>query len=367
MLDMGLSLIVTTQLDMERVAASRISEVVPEGRVEARPMGFKGIVLVWGVEDKYRAAELIERGVPEAERVIVVEREVKADIHEIVGAAEELVRGRINSDETFAVRTTRRGRHKFTSIDVNVAVGDAVRRVTGASVNLSFPDKIVQVEIIGGLAAISVVPGSVELRKMRPGKYPVYKLFRRVSLVQMPYLGPLDACRTMGVRIGREVQTFEVGELVVAFTGYVDALQLKMFLDGLFEGIESRFAIQRKTYGRRARRVPVQIADLYQLVRERSAEHIIVLEPEGEPISKLADELERIFIRSGRRVNILVGSRVGIPRGIYRFADMVVDIAPGITISTDYAAASGLIAIATLLHERALKASQQPSSGDPQG
>jgi len=349
---MRLSIIVTTPLDMERVAASYISELIKCEKVEAKPMGFKGLVLIWNAEDKRAAAKIIEESIPEVERVIVVEEEVEAKLDAIVKAAQELAKGRIGQDETFAVRTNRRGKHEFTSIDVNVAVGDAVRRATGASVNLSFPDKIVQVEIIGKLAAISILPGSVELKKMKPGKHPVYKLFHKVSLVQMPYLGPLDACRTMGVRIGREVQTFEVSELIIAFTGSVDALQLKVFLDGLLEGINSRYEIQRKTYGRRVHRVPVKVADLYQLVRERSNEHIIVFEPEGEPISKLTEQLENIFLKSRKRVNLLVGSRVGIPRGIYRFADLVVDIAPGITISTDYAAASGLIAIATLLHER---------------
>jgi len=47
----------------------------------------------------------------------------------------------------------------------------------------------------------------------------------------------------------------------------------------------------------------------------------------------------------------LFGSREGIPLGVYRYADLVIDIAPGITLSTEYAASSALIAIGTLLHE----------------
>ncbi len=343
---------IKTPLGMERVAASLVSEIDPEARVKASPRGFKGLVLVEepGI-DPHRLAEQVELRVPEAEKVIVAEKCVEADVKTISRAAAELAAGRIGVEESFAVRTIRRGKHDFTSIDINVAAGDAVRKATGASVNLDNPDKVVVVEIIQDKAYISILPGSKFYRKMRPGKHPVYKVFRRLSIVQMPYLGPLDAARTMGRRIGREIQTFEVGELVIAPIGLIDAEQLKAFLDGVFEGIESRYRIQQRSYGRSVHRVRVRLQDLYQLVRSRFNEAIIVLEPEGEPVSKLGEELYRI-LTGRRRVNVLIGSREGIPTGIYRFADLVVDVAPGITISTDYAAAAALIAFATLIHDR---------------
>lgn len=342
-------IIVKTQLGMEKVAASRIEELGL--RAEPSPQGFKGLVLVYGCRDPEADKARIESEVVEADRVIVIEATTRADPGEIARKAAELARDKIESEECFAVRTVRRGRHSFTSIDVNVVVGDAVKRATGACVNLSFPDKIVQVEIIGGKSYISILPGSYELKKMRPGKNPVLRLFRRITVVQMPYLGPLDACRNMGVRIGREIQNFEVRELVVAPAGRVDARQLNEFLSGLFEGIESRYRIQERSYHRRPRRVPVYVQDIHQFVRDRRGEAIIVLEPEGEPVTKVADRLWDI-VRSGRRINILVGAREGIPLGIYRYADLVVDVAPGLTLSTEYAAAAALIALATVLHDR---------------
>ena len=351
-------ILVKTVLGMEEVAASHIEELDPGAEVVPAPRGFRGLVLVKPSTDKRRLAELIEKEVPEAEKVIVIDACAPADPREIAEVAAGLAKEQIGEDETFAVRTTRRGRHSFTSIDVNVVVGDAVRKATGAAVNLNEPDKIVGVEIIADRAFISIYPGTRIWKKMRRGKYPLYKLFRRISVVQMPYLGPLDACRTMGVRIGREVQNFEVGELVVAPIGLVDALQLKTFLDGVFEGIESRYEIQKRSYGRSAHRVPVRLQDLYQLVRSRRREVIIVFEPEGEPISRVADRLYEL-LRSGRRVNLLFGSREGIPEGVYRFADLVVDVAPGITLSTEYAAAAGLVAIGTLLHEKLAREEQE--------
>jgi len=343
-------ILVKTVLGMEKTAASYIEELDPGAVVTPSPRGFKGLVLVKPSKDKSRLAKEIEEKVPEAEKVLIIYGCAPADPREIAEVAAALAPSYMRSSETFAVRTTRRGRHSFTSIDVNVVVGDAVRKATGASVNLRYPDKVVAVEIIADRAFISFYPGSMEWRKMKPGKYPLYKLFQKVSIIQMPYLGPLDACRTMGVRIGREVQNFEVGELVVAPIGLVDALQLKTFLEGVFEGIESRYQIQRKSYGRKVRRVPVYIQDLYQLVRSRRDEPIIVFEPEGDYVSKKAKEVLELF-KKGKRVNMLFGSREGIPEGVYRFANLVLDIAPGITLSTEYAASSALIAVASVIHD----------------
>ncbi len=342
-------LLIKTSLGMERVTASRIEEELPWVKAVPSPRGFKGLVLVYncrGSEEKVIAEKVVE-----ADRIIPIEAVARADPEEIAEVAAGLARGRISEGECFAVRTVRRGRHGFTSIDVNVVVGDRVKRVTGACVNLSFPDKIVAVEILQDEAYVSILPGSVEYRKMRPGKNPVYRLFQKISIVQMPYLGPLEACRKMGVRVGREVQNFEVRELVIAPMGLVDGRQLNEFLTGVFEGIESRYAIQARSYGRKARRVPVYVQDIHQLVRDRRREAIIVLEPEGEPVSRVADKLWELLSRS-KRVNVLVGSREGVPLGIYRFADLVVDIAPGVTLSTEYAAAAALIAFATILHDR---------------
>ncbi len=342
--------LVKTPLGMEKVAASYIQELDPEAEVEVSPRGFKGLILVKPSKDKHELSREIEKNVLEAEKVITAEACSKADLEEIAKVAAEIASKHIASHESFAVRTVRRGKHSFRSIDVNVVVGDYVRRATGAFVNLSEPDKVVQVEIIGDIALIAIIPGRKIWKKMRKGKYPLYKLFKRLSIVQMPYLGPLDACKTMGVRIGREVQNFEVGELVIAPIGLVDALQLKTFLDGVFEGIESRYEIQKRSYGRNVWRVPVNIQDLYQLVRSRMDEAIIVFEPEGEPASRMKREFLEI-LRKGKRVNLLFGAREGIPEGVYRFADLVLDIAPGITLSTEYAAAAALSALGMLLHD----------------
>ena len=343
------NILVKTPLGMENIVAARILELTPNVRVAPRPRGFLGLVLV-EAEKQFEVAEQIKKNILEAEKVIPAYEVVEASLDKIVEAAKKVVKNRIKPYETFAIRTTRRGKHSFTSLDVNIKAGAAVKEITNASVNLSFPDKIVAIEIIGDTALISILKGTGEYKKLRPGKEPVVKFLRKIALIQMPYLGPLDASYNMGVRIGREAQTFEVKELVIAPIGSIPADQLLMFLKGVYEGIESRYNIQKKTYAMKVNKIPVYVQDLYQVVRDRFKEPIIVFEPEGEPVIKMKNKIKEMFNSPKvKRINILIGSRVGIPVGIYRFADLILDIAPGVTISTDLAAASAITALITVL------------------
>jgi len=344
-------ILVKTPLGMERIAASRISELAEGVEAEAKPNGYSGIVLVKG---DHTLASRIKSEVLEAEKVMVAEEVVDAAIEPIVDAAVRIAREKLAGAASFAVRTTRRGSHDFTSIDVNVKVGAAVKNQLEVPVDLENPDKVLFVEIIGSLALVGVMDGSELYRKGGPGKHPVLPYLRKAAIVQMPYLGPPDATKEMGVRVGREVQTFEVGELVVAFIGSVDAKSLHLFLEGVFEGIRSRLEIQRRTYAHKPRRVPVYVQDLYQLVRDRIEEPIVVFEPEGKPVSSIAEKLASFFTGKAKRVNLLIGSREGIPSGIFRFANLVVDLCPGVTISTDLAAASALTAVAAAIEDQLL-------------
>ncbi len=346
-------ILIKTGLGFEKIVASRIKEYDEKAVVIACPRKFKGLVLVrHGEHSVDELMDYIEKNVVEADKIIPILAESPADPHKIAEIAAELAKEHIGPSETFAVRTTRRGRHNFTSIDVNIIVGDYVRRATNASVNLRYPDKIVLVEIIQDKAYISILPGSFEYHKISPGKKTIHWLFKRFAVVQMPYLGPTDAIRNMGRRIGREAQNFEIGELVIAPAGIIDGVQLAEFILSVEEGIRSRYEIQKRSYHRKTRKVPIKVQDIHQLIRDRADEVIIVFEPEGKYILDAADELQDLILKSKKRVNLLFGSREGIPLGIYRFADLVVDIAPGITLSTDYAAAAGLIALATVLYNR---------------
>ncbi len=360
------SILIKTKLGFEKIVEARVKEIDGEAVVIPSPMGFKGLVLVKpGVLDRDELVSAIMDKVLEADKIIPVDIVVKADPNTICEYIVDIVKEKIGRDESFAVRTTRRGRHGFTSIDVNVIVGECIRKYTGASVNLRFPDKVVYIEIIRDWAYVSIVKGELEYHKYGPGKRELHSFFDRIAVVQMPYLGPIDAVVEMGKRIGREVQNFEVRELVIAPIGLVDGIQLYKFIESVVEGIDSRYRIQKKSYSRKPRRVPVHVMDLYQLVRDRSNEVIIVFEPEGKYIADVHDELVDLVLKSKKRINLLFGAREGIPSGIYRFADLVIDIAPGITLSTDYAAAAGLIALSTILYNeyREMRNHESHSSG----
>lgn len=341
------NIIVTTRLGMEKMVEAMIKEVLPEAKVLAAPMGFKGLVLVESPSPREDAENILEK-VLFAEKVAVVEECTKADINSIRDAAARIVKGRISPNETFAVRTIRRGKHDFTSIDVNIAVGSRVQEETGAQVNLEYPDKIVLINIVGDTAFLSIVPGTFFYKKKAPGKPQLYKVFRRLIIAQEPYLGPLDACFKMGERVGRALQNFEVGTYIVALTRETDAPPLTKFLEGVLEGIESRYSVQTRSYGREVHKTRVLVYEMHEIVRMYHDHPIIVLEPEGSFVRDVKDELQQLLLR-GKRPLILMGSREGVPSSLYRYANLIVDVAPGITLSTEYALPTALGAIAAVL------------------
>jgi len=343
-----MEIIIKTPLGLEKIVASRVKELEPNAVLTVKPHGYEGLVIVEKCPDKQLLKSRIEYEIPEAEKIIPVEATVEASLDTIAKASAEIARSKILSNETFAVRTIRRGKHGFTSVDVNRIAGAEVVKATGAPVNLDFPDKIVQVEIIQDKAALSILDGRVEWRKMGMNKRSSLSLFNRISIVQMPYLGSLEGARELGARIGRAVQAYEVKELVIAPNKPVNAIELATFINGVREGIESRYAIQRRSYARKVEKTPVIVQDLYQLVRERREEPIVVFEPEGEALEQALERLSNLF-KQQRRVNFLLGSREGIPKGVYRIAHLVIDLSPDITLPTELAAPVALASVYTAL------------------
>jgi len=344
------SIIIKTLKNYEKVVAQILKETFPNVEVLANPLNFSGLVLVKTSIPAEELVKEIKMKIPEAEKVLPVKLYAPAKIEAIANAAENMI-NELKNAVSFAVNTVRRGKHDFTSLDVNVKVGAILKDLSGCPVNLDFPDKVFFVEILGPHAYLGVVDGREFPKKTSPLKFQIREYFKKVALIQMPYLGGTKISREMGVRVGREAQTFEVGELVIAPIGIVKAGDLSAFIKGVFEGIESRYQIQTRTYAHKPRKTEVYVQNLYELVRERSSEPIIVFEPEGEPINSVASKLAGLTIKSNR-VNFLVGSREGIPHGIFRLANLVIDLCPGVTIATDLAAASALIALAFAIHQK---------------
>jgi tRNA acetyltransferase TAN1 len=271
--------------------------------------------------------------IPEIKKILPVDVDCDSDISQIVKVGTEAALGKIDSDESFAIRTTRRGRQDYSSIDVNIALGDSICKALGCDVNLNTPDKAVYVEIVGKKTYISILPGRLEHKKRKAGTTGT-EIASRTSIVQLAYLYQSDISTSMGHRIGRAAQAFGVKELVLAIQEKTVARDLMRFVDGVIKGRETRFKKQKSITSGKADRVPIYVADLYQIVRERQNEPIIVTSALGDPLSQCAERIKGLF--NQKRVNIFIGSRQGIPTGIFRFADVVVDLCPGLTYATEH-------------------------------
>ncbi len=337
-------LLVKTLRGMEYVAGDLIRERLGDVKLEIRPHGYLGLIIVHSDDlDKIR-------DIPEIETIIPIGIVCKADVDEIVSKADEIVEmaGDFNS---FAIRTKKRGKkHDFSSSDINVRLGARIKEMTDADVDLEFPDKAVYVEIIGDKAYIGVIEGKEERRKYTPEKVDSRKILSKISLVQMPYLE--DSAREMGEKIGRSAQTFEVKELVIAPFGYVNAYELEAFIKGVRRGIISRLEIQRRAYAREVKEVPVYVQDLFQTARDKRRKNnvLIVTDPVGKQLKDVKEKLKR-DLKYANEVVVFMGSRQGIPKGVFRLADYVIDLAPYITFATEHAIPASVIALVSVYEE----------------
>ncbi len=75
---------------------------------------------------------------------------VEANMNEIRKSALRVAKKVLGPGRSFAVRTSRVGKHPFSSTDVNVEVGSAIlSKVKGVHVNLSSPDRKIFIEVRG--------------------------------------------------------------------------------------------------------------------------------------------------------------------------------------------------------------------------
>ncbi|MDK2782236.1 MAG: tRNA acetyltransferase [Archaeoglobi archaeon] len=339
--------VITTPRGVERIASSLIKERFPEVSLKVSPGGYEGLILM--ESEKEISVEILEE-IPEIEKVLKIKEETEELKPERIAEICGKVAGEIPPGSSFAVRVKRRGKHDFSSKDIeNLAGAEILKRREDLRVNLSAPDFIVKVEIIDQWAGIGIMRGE-EIYKKKIGKRDSRELTNRISLVQLIY----EAKDPRGVErvasaIGRSAQAFEVRRLIVVFDHPVSSEILQTFLRGVEDGISSRHEIQERSYGRRVQKVPVLVYELYQLLRDirRDENLIIITDPRGRRIEDVREELKR-RIEDSREIFIFNGSNRGIPSGCFRFADFVLDLAPHITYSTDQAITASVISLLNL-------------------
>ena len=338
-----MKILLKTDLDLEATAASRVRELGLSCTI--RPDNFRGLILVDGASAE-SITELEE--IPELTTILPIDAECASDLQQIVEAATAAAKLKINRDESFAVRTIRRAQQTFSSVDANVAVGDAICRHVTSDVDLGFPDKSVYVEVIGKTTYIAIQPGHRENKKSRAGTSG-RDVTGRTAIIQQVYLDQSDATMGVGRNIGRAAQAFGVQELLLAIREPADARDLGLFIEGVLKGREGRFKKLTKIDQERAERVPVSVADLYQTVRARQDEPLVVLTALGNTFSRERDALKKLYEQP--RVNVLIGSQKDIPVGITRQADMALNVSPGLIFATEHGIPAAITGIVSCLQE----------------
>lgn len=319
--------IVTTLRGLESLVASRLGEKLG-AKVESfdRYAGLLRVTVDADRETVLDAAYEIERAVP-----ILVE--CPAEMEAIVDASVRVAREVLAPDESFAVRCERRGHHPFTSQQVNERAGAAIKEALGNPVNLDAPDKVIRIDIIDDWCGIGYE--FVRYHKYL-GKWDARILLHKISVIQMPYIE--EGAKRMGVDIGRAVQAFEVHEYIVAPVQPLPLESLLPFLEGLREGVQSRYAVQKRSYPFPVRRSKILLYELFQAVqlkKGRSGTLLIYTDPLGTPFPKIRGAL-MAAMRGAQEVVILAGAREGLPIGLMRACHFVVDLMPKVTFATEH-------------------------------
>ncbi len=271
--------------------------------------------------------------IPEITRVFKVYKVCNANINEILRVSRDIKLENCR----FAVRTEKRGNKiRESSLEINRIVGEIIlKNSRNCRVDLENPDIVIAVEIFDDLCAICLVKGKEYQYKKYVGKELVLDILKRIKIAQMVYTGE-GSCK-MGERIGRAAQAFEIKELILFLHKKMDGKDVLDFLKGVFDGIRSRYEIERKIYNREVKKVKVSVWDIYHyILEEREREtFIIITDPRGKSFEEVKDNI-RQALKDKKDILFVNGANEGVPVGIFRYADVVVDLAPGITFATEH-------------------------------
>jgi len=155
------NLLATTARGSEEDACSEIWYLIGDmgdREVKVDKTGITGLIAVKTVLDPFDVIDKL-RGVLKEKpyefryilRVIPIEKVVRTDLIEIKQAVTELA-NKINNDETFRVTVEKR----FTSTPTREIIEAAAASIE-RKVDLTSPDKIVLIEVVGGFTGVSVV------------------------------------------------------------------------------------------------------------------------------------------------------------------------------------------------------------------
>lgn len=126
--------------------------------VKVERTSFPGVLIaVSSLESRSLLRVLRSYSIKNVKRAVPVDRWVPATMSHVLQAVLELCAGKLKPPLTFAVRCSRRGKAFKSSLEVEVFVGDELRRESGCEVNLEEPDYVVCVEVIGNYAGVALL------------------------------------------------------------------------------------------------------------------------------------------------------------------------------------------------------------------
>ena len=155
------NLLVTTSRGSEEDACSEIWFLIGEmgdREVKVDKTGIRGLIAARTVLDACNVIDKLRAVLKDRPyefrytlRVIPIQKVVRTDLDEIRRSVSEL-EGGIGENETFRVTIEKR----FTSIRTREIIEAAAANIK-QKVNLARPDKIVLIEVVGGLTGVSVI------------------------------------------------------------------------------------------------------------------------------------------------------------------------------------------------------------------
>ncbi|WP_088335575.1 MULTISPECIES: THUMP domain-containing protein [unclassified Methanopyrus] len=116
-----------------------------------------------GVEDPDVVVNRLREKFPEVSRIVIVKHRGRSnDLDRIAALAAKLAKNEILPHHTFAVDARRLDKDlPYTSRDLAIEVGEAVRQATGASVDLDSPDRYVDVHVSRRGYLIGITPATL--------------------------------------------------------------------------------------------------------------------------------------------------------------------------------------------------------------
>ncbi len=156
------NLLISTRRGMEKQCSSELWSLlrylnIPEESIVSSD--FPGLILAKVGVDPVEFVERLRKYAEENPwdirlilKVVPIQRVVATDVEAIAEAASELAEKSIAPNETYRITVRRRGSH-IESKTVIDAVASKIRR----KVDLTSPDKVVQIEVLGWFTGISVI------------------------------------------------------------------------------------------------------------------------------------------------------------------------------------------------------------------